>query len=221
MERSLEALTANSTRPASRLPYGLCRHGNGGHHGPDALTADKTHAYTVAIDDRSGSASIVATLKRGDGGDDVGDADVASNRATDSRTLTPVKVNDNADRDELKDYGVDAEVGESYVLVVVECTEFGSYTISFTHAGTGGEVTEADLECVTDVDSAVLSASESTIFTTTDKLTSKITVTLTDEDGDAAAPGDTVRFKTDNCEFANGKSSDTRRVCHGQGRHDC
>ena len=60
---------------------------------------------------------------------------------------------------------------------------------------------EADLECATDVESAVLSASVSRIFTTTDELTSEITVTLEDEDGDAATPGDTVRFKTDNCEF--------------------
>ena len=30
---------------------------------------------------------------------------------------------------------------------------------------------------------------------------------MTNEDGDAAAPGDTVRFKTDNCEFADERSS--------------
>ncbi len=161
---------------------------------------DATHDYTVEIDDGSGSASIVETLRSGDGGADGGDANVASNRATDSRTVTPVEVENNADRDELKDYGVDAEVGESYVLVVVECTEFGSYTISFTH-GTDGDEEEADLECVTDVDSAVLSASASTIFTTTTKLTSTVTVTLENADGDAATPGDNVRFKTDNCEF--------------------
>ena len=76
--------------------------------------------------------------------------------------------------------------------------------ISFTH-GTDGDEVDADLECATDVDSAVLSASVSTIFTTTDELTSEITVTLEDEDGDAATPGDTVRFKTDNCEFAGTK----------------
>ena len=58
------------------------------------------------------------------------------------------------------------------------------------------------------MDSAVLSASVSTIFTTTDELTSEITVTLEDGDGDDATPGDTVRFKTDNCEFeGSGKSS--------------
>ena len=44
----------------------------------------------------------------------------------------------------------------------------------------------------------------STIFTTTAE--SEITVTLEDEDGDAATPGDTVAFTTDNCEFGNGKN---------------
>ena len=167
------------------------------------IAPDSLHEYTVDIDDGSGSASIVATLEQ----DADGDADIDSNRATGERDVTAFKVNNAADRNELEDY-FDAEIGSSYVLVVVECTEFGSYNISFTHDGTG-EDAEADLECATDVDSAVLSASASTIFTTdNDKLTSKITVTLTDEDGDAAAPGDTVRFKTDNCEFAgNGKSA--------------
>ncbi len=168
--------------------------------------------YTVEIDDGTGSASIVATLKVDDG-----EADVDSNRATDSRTVTPVRVNDSADRDELDDYGVDAEVGEYYVLVVVECNEFGTYDISFTN---GDEVVDDELECVTDVASAVLSASASTIFTTTDKLTSKITVTLTDKDGDAATPGDTVRFKTDNCEFAGETTSKTTRSAESETNDD-
>ena len=163
--------------------------------------------YTVEIDGGSGDASIVKTLKKGDGGND-GDANVVSNRARDSRTVTPVLVSDEADQEELEDYNVDADIGSYYVLVVVACDEFGSYSISFTN---GDEVVDADLECATDVDSAVLSASASTIFTTTDKLESTITVTLTDEDGDAAAPGDTVRFKTDNCEFADETTSKTTR----------
>ena len=182
------------------------------------IAPDSLHEYTVDIDDGSGSASIVATLEQ----DADGDADIDSNRATGERDVTAFKVNNAADRNELEDY-FDAEIGSSYVLVVVECTEFGSYNISFTHAGTG-EDAEADLECATDVGSAVLSASASTIFTTdTEKLTSKITVTLTDEDGDAAAPGDTVRFKTDNCEFTgNEKSDDIDESDDGQqGRHDC
>jgi hypothetical protein len=166
--------------------------------------------YTVEIDDGTGSASIVATLK-----DDDGDADVDSNRATDSRTVTPVLVDSKADQEELDDYNVDADMGSYYVLVVVECNEFGSYDISFTNDVTKVEEV-AELECVTDVASAVLSASASTIFTTTDKLTSKITVTLEDKDGDAAAPGDTVRFKTDNCEFADETTSKTTRSAESE-----
>ena len=160
-------------------------------------------AYTVKIKDGSGSASIVATLK-----DDDDEADVDSNRGTESRTVTPVLIDTKADREELKDYGVTESGNAYYVLVVVECNEFGSYDISFTN---GADVAKAELECVTDVDSAVISASAYTIFTTTDKLTSEITVTLTDEDGDAAAPGDTVRFKTDNCEFADEATSKTTK----------
>ena len=165
--------------------------------------------YTVEIDDGTGSASIVATLEDVDG-----DAEVDSNRATDSRTVTPVLVNSKADREELEDYDVTETGSAYYVLVVVECTEFGSYDISFTNThgpGARDDVVEAEaeLECGTTVDSAVLSASAPTIFTTTDKLTSKITVTLEDKDGDGAAPGDAVRFKTDNCEFTNGKSADS------------
>ena len=174
--------------------------------GFDALTFPEVTIddYTVEIDGGTGDASIVKTLKKGDGGDD-GDANVVSNRARDSRTVTPVLVSDEADQEELEDYNVDADIGSYYVLVVVACDEFGSYNISFTN---GDEVVDADLECATDVDSAVLSASVSTIFTTSNKLTSEITVTLEDEDGDDATPGDTVRFKTDNCEFeGSGKSS--------------
>ena len=59
--------------------------------------------YTVEIDGGSGDASIVKTLKKGDGGDD-GDANVVSNRARDSRTVTPVLVSDEADQEELEDY---------------------------------------------------------------------------------------------------------------------
>ena len=165
--------------------------------------------YTVEIDGGSGDASIVKTLKKGDGGND-GDANVVSNRARDSRTVTPVLVSDEADQEELEDYNVDADIGSYYVLVVVACDEFGSYNISFTNDNDANDVVDANLECATDVDTAVLSASVSTIFTTSNKLTSEITVTLEDEDGDAATPGDTVRFKTDNCEFeGSGKSSDS------------
>ena len=162
--------------------------------------------YTVEIDGGSGDASIVATLKKGDGGND-GDANVVSNRARDSRTVTPVLVSDEADQEELEDYNVDADIGSYYVLVVVACDEFGSYNISFTNDNDANDVVDADLECVTDVDSAVLSASVSRIFTVTNELTSEITVTLEDEDGDAATPGDTVRFKTDNCEFEGSEKS--------------
>ena len=94
--------------------------------------------YTVEIDGGSGDASIVATLKKGDGGDD-GDANVVSNRASDSRTVTPVLVSDEADQEELEDYNVDADIGSYYVLVVVACDEFGSYNISFTN-----DVTEVE-----------------------------------------------------------------------------
>ena len=105
--------------------------------------------YTVEIDDGTDTASIVATLKVDDG-----EAEVDSNRPTDSRTVTPVLINDSADQDELADYGVDdAEVGEYYVLVVVECNEFGSYDISFTNNVTKADAeVDANLDCVTDVE---------------------------------------------------------------------
>ena len=100
--------------------------------------------------------------------------------------------------EELDDYKVDAEEGSYYVLVVVKCHEFGTYDISFTN-GVTDAVVEDELECATDVASAVLSASAPTIFTTADdkddKRISDITVTLEDKDGDAAAPGDTVRLQ--------------------------
>ena len=144
--------------------------------GPDTSLDD----YTVEIDDDdgSGSASIVATLRHGDGGDDGGDANVASNRATGSRTVTPVLVSDKADQEELKYYNVDAD--SRFVLTSSwssNVANSAATTISFTNTqGTPSVLddeveAEAEFECATDVDSAVLSASASTIFTTTDKLT--------------------------------------------------
>ena len=60
-------------------------------------------------------------------------------------------------------------IGSYYILVVVECSEFGSYEISFTNTqGTSSvlddEVEAEGFECATDVGSAVLSAKASTIF---------------------------------------------------------
>ena len=91
------------------------------------------------------------------------------------------------------------------MLVVVECTS-GSFEVSFESDAAGGLSESAEFQCQGDVDGAEISASKSTVYSA-GSAESDITVTIEDEDGSAATPGDEVVFTTNSCVFDNGKDA--------------
>ncbi len=91
------------------------------------------------------------------------------------------------------------------LLVVVECTS-GSFEVSFESDAAGGLSESAEFQCQGAVEGAEISASKSTVYSA-GSAESDITVTIEDEDGSAATPGDEVTFTTNSCVFDNGKDA--------------
>ena len=113
---------------------------------------------------------------------------------------------DDAKSDLLK--GFDLTAKTSVLLVVVECTS-GAFDISFDSDSAAGIGETASFDCQGSVAGAEISASKSTLGTSGSSAESVITVTIEDEDGTAATPGDDVEFTTNACVFGNDKNAQT------------
>ena len=161
---------------------------------PDTL--DDTE-YTVEVD---GNAEITKVLTS---------ATVlkAQRSGRTSADVKPVTISaDAANSDLLK--GFDLTAKTSVLLVVVECTS-GGFDISFDSDSAAGIGETASFDCQGSVAGAEISASKSTLGTSGSSAESVITVTIEDEDGTAATPGDDVEFTTNACVFGNDKNAQT------------
>ena len=148
--------------------------------------------YTVEVD---GNAEIIEVLT------DADELTAQDSGRTRVSGISPVEVTDGEDVQE--DFDLTDET--SVLLVVVECTS-GSFEISFESNAAGGLRESADFDCQGSVEGAEISASKSTVYSA-GSANSDITVTIEDEDGSAATPGNEVVFTTNSCVFDNGKDA--------------
>ena len=155
---------------------------------PDALDQGR---YTVEVD---GDAEITKVLTSAT----VLKAQRSGRTSADVKHV-PISADD-AKSDLLK--GFDLTAKTSVLLVVVECTS-GAFDISFDSDSAAGIGETASFDCQGSVAGAEISASKSTLGTSGSSAESVITVTIEDEDGTAATPGDDVEFTTNACVFGN------------------
>ncbi len=115
--------------------------------------------------------------------------------------------------DDLWEYGFDDEIGGSGVddelvdgdhvaLVIVECDSIGEYTVSFFSSESDDTNGSVEVTCVGVPDAATITARPTTVEIAPSYANvahSLIVVTVEDEDGESAFPGDNVVFFTDRC----------------------
>lgn len=194
--------------------------------GPDHVAVGSQAAYWIVLENDeddddigaevNGLGSIVGQL---DGTsfidlldastDEIGDLDVAE-----IGDFTPGLVNG------LNDYGFDDGYGwgctgdgegddagdligyEGIALVIVECDDVDTYTVSFFSENDDEINGSIEVDCVGGSDEAVITARPTSVEITpsfANVAHSLITVTLTDDEGEPSFPGENVVFFTDRC----------------------
>jgi len=176
------------------------------------LEGEDGHEFTVTVDDGTGSGSIVGVLDGDNTSDlqdvgptsivqDVGDFDeddfsTGLNNLLDDYHYTGANACDAGDGDE-----------NEVVLVIVACDEIGTFTVSFSDESEDDDSMSIEVDCRGDVDTGTISARPTSVEIAPSYANvshSLITVTLLDDNDEAAWPGNTVLFQTDRCSIEEG-----------------